>query len=133
MPKKARELSATEIRRLTKPGAYPVGGVDGLLMQVTNTGAKSWILRYSTGCKRTSSNGKEYVHRRDLGLGGFPDATLAQARERARAARDLIRQGIDPVAARNTNRDTLRAASAKGPCAATAAARLASAPGDCAT
>jgi integrase len=115
MPKIAKMLSATEVRRLTEPGLYPVGCADGgLLLQVTGTGAKSWILRYSTGNERTTTGGKKYVHRRDLGLGGYPGVTLEHARERARAARDLIRQGIDPVAARSTNRDTLRAASAKG-------------------
>ena len=35
--------------------------------------------------------------RRDMGLGGFPDVTLAGAREAARVARDKIKQGIDPV------------------------------------
>ena len=36
--------------------------------------------------------------RRDLGLGPYPDATLAMARERATEARRLIAEGQDPIA-----------------------------------
>lgn len=89
MPKIAREMSPIEVRRLNTPGYHAVGGVSGLLLQVTRTGGRSWILRFRIGDKR-----------RDLGLGPFPDVTLAQAREKARAARDLIAQGLDPVESR---------------------------------
>jgi hypothetical protein len=41
MPKRAKELSPVEVRRLTTPGVYPVGGVAGLLLQVKDSGAKS--------------------------------------------------------------------------------------------
>ncbi len=102
MPKKAKELSAAEVRRLKKPGLHAVGGVAGLLLQVTASGARSWILRATIGAKR-----------RDIGLGGFPDVGLAQARDRARETREKIRQGIDPVAERRAVRDELRAAQAR--------------------
>ena len=113
MPKKAKELSATEVRRLTKPGLHAVGGVSGLLLQVTESGARTWILRYATGEVLTSSTGKPYTKRRDLGLGGFPDVTLAQAREAARDVKAKIRQGVDPVNERKAARDAVRAAQAK--------------------
>ena len=92
MPKKAKELSAAEVRRLAHPGRggnhnFAVGGVDGLNLQVTPSGARSWILRATIGSKR-----------RQIGLGPFPDVTLAQARDRARAVKDQIWQGIDPLA-----------------------------------
>lgn len=48
--------------------------------------------------------------RREMGLGGFPDVTLAGAKEAARAARALIDQGIDPVAERQAKRSALAAA-----------------------
>jgi integrase len=102
MPKKAKELTATEVRRLMKPGLHAVGGVAGLLLQVTATGARSWILRATVGAKR-----------RDIGLGGFPDVPLAMARENAREAREKIRQGVDPVAERRAARDALRLAQAR--------------------
>ena len=109
MPIKTRELSATEVRRLTYsvskttgkeyPALHSVGGVAGLLLQVTPTGAKSWIYRTRIGTKR-----------RSIGLGGFPDVTLAQARDKARETRDKIADGIDPVEERQTKRRDLLAA-----------------------
>ena len=41
MPRKAREMSPREVGRLIKPGRWSVGGVDGLALQVTATGARS--------------------------------------------------------------------------------------------
>lgn len=42
--------------------------------------------------------------RSDIGLGGYPEVTLAQAHERARAIKDSIRRGIDPIAERREQR-----------------------------
>lgn len=112
MPKKAKELTATEVKRLThsisrttgKPynALHPVGGVAGLLIQVTPTGAKSWIYRTTVGGKR-----------RNIGLGGFPDVTLAGARDKAREYRELIEKGIDPVEQRQAARQSLIAEQGK--------------------
>lgn len=108
MPRKAKELSAIEVKRLAHPGhgrnvTFSVGGVDGLMMQITPTGARSWLLRCKVGDKR-----------RHIGLGGFPDVSLASARERAREARDLIWQGIDPVEQRRAARSAMIAAQRRG-------------------
>ena len=102
MPKKAQELSAVQVKRLTKPGLHAVGGVAGLQLQVKQTGARSWILRAQIG-----------AHRRDIGLGGYPDVTLAAARERVREARETIRQGIDPIEERKAARAALIADQAR--------------------
>jgi integrase len=48
-----------------------------------------------------------------MGLGGYPDVTLAQAREKAREAREQLDKGIDPVEQRKTARAAMRAANAK--------------------
>ena len=101
MPKKAKELSALEINRLTAPGMVAVGGVSGLYMHINGNGAKSWILRAAVGTKR-----------RDMGLGGYPDVTLAGAKERARAARQAIDQGVDPIAERQQAKSALAASQA---------------------
>ncbi len=108
MPKIARELSAIEIRRLTGAGTYTVGGVKGLLLRVTPSGTKSWVLRYATGEIRTSKAGLEFYARRDHGLGSFPTVSLAQARQRAQEAFEAIRQGIDPVEMNRQKRADLR-------------------------
>ena len=108
MPRKAKEMGALDVKRLKHPGrgrnvAVAVGGVDGLALQMTPTGARSWVLRTVVGGRR-----------RELGLGGYPDVTLGQARERARAAKDAIRQGVDPVEKRKAARAVLVAARKRG-------------------
>ncbi|QIB66805.1 DUF4102 domain-containing protein [Kineobactrum salinum] len=51
--------------------------------------------------------------RTDIGKGPYPEVTLAKARERAREAKDKIRQGIDPVTERKTQKSALIAEQAK--------------------
>ena len=48
--------------------------------------------------------------RREMGLGNYPEVTLAGAREKARAARGLIRQGVDPIEQQRTAQSAMRAA-----------------------
>jgi len=103
MPRIARELSALEVKRLSRPGFHNVGGATGLLLKVSPTGAKSWVLRIVVGDKR-----------RDVGLGAFHDVPLARAREKARSIRESVRdEGVDPIAERKKLRDALRAEVAK--------------------
>ncbi len=45
-----------------------------------------------------------------MGLGTFPEASLAQARKRTVEARELVVQGIDPKEQRNANRQAKKAA-----------------------
>lgn len=87
MPKIAKELSALQVSRLTEPGHHSVGGVTGLYLYVTPTGARSWVLRTVIAGKR-----------RHMGLGAFPSVTLSMAREKARAARSEVETGADPIA-----------------------------------
>lgn len=108
MPRVARELSALDVKRLVHPGhghnaIFAVGGVSGLLLQITPNGGRTWLLRVTVGGKR-----------REIGLGGYPDVMLAGARERAREAKDKIRNGIDPVEERRAARAALAAARGRG-------------------
>ncbi len=98
MPKKAAEgLTAIQIPEL-RPGFYSEGTVTGLYLRVTAKGAKSWILRIVI-------NG----HRRDMGLGGSPSVTLADARKAARKAREAVALGADPVSDRKAYRSAHKA------------------------
>jgi integrase len=102
MPRKADELGPLQVQRLKAPGLHPVGGVAGLRLQVSPSGARSWILRTTVGGKRI-----------EKGLGGYPDVTLAQAREKARKARDLVSEGVNPIEQAKAARSALQAAAAK--------------------
>ncbi len=97
MPRKARELGPLAVSRLTQPGLHMVGGVAGLALQVLPSGGRSWILRATIGGRR-----------REMGLGGYPDVTLARAREAARDARAAIKGGVDPIEAGRKARSMLR-------------------------
>jgi integrase len=101
MPRKAVELSALEVKNLKKPGLHFVGGVAGLALQVVAPESRSWVLRVMVGAKR-----------RDMGLGGYPDVTLAGAREQARAARAKVKAGIDPIEEARAARSLVKAAQA---------------------
>ena len=108
MPKKARELGALEVKRLAHPGRggnvfHPVGGVDGLMLQITPNGARSWVLRATIGTKR-----------RKIGLGSYPEVSVAKAREAAREAREAIRAGHDPIEERKAARTALAVQQSRG-------------------
>lgn len=98
MGSKAKELSALAVQRLTAPGMHAVGGVAGLYLCVSPSGARSWIARVNVDGKR-----------REMGLGSFPDVSLSIAREKARAARSDTTMGIDPVAHRKEARSARQA------------------------
>ncbi len=90
-------LTTRQVAKLTEQGRY--GDGRGLYLQVTPTGARSWLLRYERG-------GRE----RAMGLGPVEDFTLDEARERARKARQLLKDGIDPLDARKDEKKALAAA-----------------------
>lgn len=79
------KLTALGVQRTTKPGSYVDGR--GLMLVVSPSGSKSWILRLQ-------HNGR----RRDYGLGGYPDTSLAEARAKAVQFRKDIRAGHDVIA-----------------------------------
>ena len=103
MPKRAAELRVIELKRLSAKGRHGVGGVQGLYLNITDTGAKSWILRVTV-------NGK----RRHIGLGALDEVGLAEARELAREMRKKIASGIDPIEERKEVRAAARVESQQG-------------------
>jgi len=98
-------LSALAVKKTTEPGYYPDGG--GLYLQVSPTGSKSWVYRFTL-------NKKE----RHMGLGSYPDVPLAKARELATASRLLAKSGTDPIAARDSQRAALQHQRTFAECAA---------------
>ena len=84
----AGRLSVRQVQTL---GAGMHADGDGLYLQVTATGARSWILRYQVNKRR-----------REMGLGAFPLFGLADARQRAQEAKRLIADGIDPIESRKS-------------------------------
>lgn len=81
-----RPLSAKRVQRLKGEGRYHDALVPGLYLQISATGARSWLLRYEL-------HGRE----RMMGLGSAQYFSLAQARERAREARRQLADGKDPL------------------------------------
>jgi len=103
MPRIAKALKPLELRRLTEPGLHAVGHVPGLYLNVSTGTAKSWILRIVVGGKR-----------REIGLGSYPEIELAAALDKARAARQQVGVGIDPVDAKREARSRLIASQTTG-------------------
>ena len=112
MPKIAKEMSALEVGRLKEPGYHFVGAVTGLILQVSANGGRSWLLRAKVG-----------VRRREIGLGSYPSLSLADARARARAIREKIFSGVDPVEERHAAQRALIAEQRKAITFADAARR----------
>ena len=113
MPKKAKELSALAVSKLKTEGRYAVGGADGLHLRIAGA-SRAWVLRLAVGT-RTNAKGNTVVHRRDIGLGSYPEVSLAEAREKARELRKQVRDGIDPIEERKVTkvRAALEAAKSK--------------------
>lgn len=108
MPKIAKELSALEVKRLCQPGWHAVGGVAGLLLQVrppSVDGApvpRSWILRLRIAGERQV-----------LGLGPYPQVSLAEAREQARKLSLEAKGGVNLLTRKRAERSALIAAASR--------------------
>ncbi|WP_296943849.1 Arm DNA-binding domain-containing protein [uncultured Massilia sp.] len=74
MARLIEKLSPLEVSKKTKPGYYGDGA--GLWLQVSPTGSKSWIFRYTIAGKQ-----------REMGLGPFHAVSLAEARTKAKECR----------------------------------------------
>lgn len=100
MVRRQQRLSALQVAKLSKPGLHGDGG--GLTLQITTTGAKSWLLRYMMA-------GKPF----GMGLGPTHTVSLAEARQKALDARKLLIEGINPLVVKRQNRIAGALASAK--------------------
>ncbi|QXT41134.1 tyrosine-type recombinase/integrase [Gymnodinialimonas ceratoperidinii] len=73
------------------PGKHFDG--QGLILVKSRKDSGKWIVRLVVDGKR-----------REMGLGRWPDVSIAEARERAREARSKLRDGVDPVSERQKAR-----------------------------
>ena len=85
MPK--RLTTAVAVRNEKTPGRHPIG--ETLYLMVWPNGSKSWVQRISIKGER-----------KDIGLGPHPPVSLAQARQKARENRTVVKSGGDPLAAK---------------------------------
>ena len=88
------KLTALKVKAETKPGRYTDG--KGLHLHVRANGSKAWVFRHMRDGKL-----------RDMGLGGYPDVGLAEARDALEKHRKVSLSGADPIDARRAakNRD----------------------------
>ncbi len=77
-------LSPTCVRTLTRPGSYHDGG--GLYLRVRGPDQRAWAYRFMLRGRA-----------RWMGLGAYPEDSLAEARGAAAAAQKLVRSGADPI------------------------------------
>lgn len=100
MAQAINRLSAAAIKNARKDGLYADG--NGLYLQVSKTGTKSWSFRFTL-------NGKA----RQMGLGPLNELGLKDARDEAIGCRALLRDGIDPIEDREARRSAAQAETAK--------------------
>lgn len=78
------KLTSDMIKELSTPGRYSDG--NGLLLQISPSGGKSWLMRIQI-------NGR----RRDIGLGELRHVSIRNARLEAAAIKKLAASGVDPL------------------------------------
>ncbi len=91
-----RSLTAAFVKNVRHKGGFgpdKYGDQHGLMLRVQMTGGKQWIWRGTIHGKRV-----------DLGLGGWPYVSLAEARQAAFEHRKLAREGGDPRSLRTGQR-----------------------------
>lgn len=79
------------VRNKNAPGYHADGG--GLYLQVSKSGAKSWVYRFTLSGRT-----------RDMGLGSANFVSLSEARAKAAESRALAAKGIDPIETARTER-----------------------------
>ncbi|KGU86641.1 integrase domain-containing protein [Pseudomonas mediterranea] len=102
MGAQATRLSDVKIRA-AKPQAkdYILTDGNGLQLRVRTNGSRLWNFNYVHPVTKKRIN---------MGLGTFPELSLAHARKRTVEARELVAQGLDPKEQRDADRQAKKAA-----------------------
>lgn len=101
MAKGIDKLTALAVKKTSTPGYYGDGG--GLWLQISKTGTKSWIFRFTSPITKKA---------REMGLGSVDTYSLAEARIRAKKARQTVDEGLDPIAEREAEKQKVQVAAA---------------------
>lgn len=112
MPRVVEEMKPAAVQALKHTGGaghtfHAVGGVPGLMLQITATGGRSWVMRVRTNGTRKHFGLGTYDARatnnnpgsRDYNPVSLDRANLAEARRRADDVRTAIKAGSDPMEA----------------------------------
>jgi len=91
MPRLVAKLSPLAVSKFVKPGYYGDGA--GLWLQVSPSGSKSWIFRFTLAGRQ-----------REMGLGAVHTVNLTEARAKAKECRQVLLDGKDPLEARKSTR-----------------------------
>ena len=94
MARQLAKLSARKVASILPPGRHSDGG--GLYLVVDPSGAKRWTFIYRW--RRPGMKGPGRL--REMGLGSYIAVPLEKARKRAAQARELVAEGLDPIAAK---------------------------------
>ncbi len=94
------KLTALAVAQAKRRGYFGDGG--GLFLQVSTSGAKSWVFRF-----------KEAGKLREMGLGPTHTISLAEARQKALECRKLRLDGLDPIERRRAIRRQAKLDAAK--------------------
>ena len=99
MARGIHKLTARTVATMKKAGRYSDGG--GLYLRVSSSGQKKWVLRYTPAAGSKT---------REMGLGSAASGgvSLQRARELAQAARERLRDGQDPLTAKQAGQAQLQ-------------------------
>jgi Arm DNA-binding domain/Phage integrase family len=89
------KLSTRQVAAVSKPGKHSDGG--GLYLRIDGRGdaaRRHWIFRFAW-----------HGATKEMGLGAYPKVSLAEARQARDAAERMVREGQNPVAAREAARN----------------------------
>ena len=100
MAKAINQLDALSVNKITKRGKYADG--NGLYLQVTPSGSKSWLFRYMIGGVQ-----------KEMGLGSTSILTLKDARKKVAELRLKLLSGIDPLEERQAKALAIKSAQSK--------------------
>jgi integrase len=98
---KTTPLTATQIKQ-AKPQEkeYNLNDGNGLALRIKPNGSKLWLFNYYRPISKKRAN---------LSIGKYPDLSLAKARAKTVEARELLAEGIDPKADRDSKQKTAHA------------------------